>query len=212
MRFRAPVASPARLEVALLRQLDAIAWRGGVSAASAQVVRSAELSVQQEDLFFDAETGPGGGVAAARAEAVVAALSRQYPGALLRYRTLDATHPAAERRGEFVVREPDGGSAVERAKALPVPVALTVVADADGRPVRLGEGDRTFDVQSIDATWRVCTDWWSEAGAVDRTCYALTLADGATTEVFFDHLAGGWRWADDRRLLTEDRGRRTEAG
>ena len=44
----------------------------------------------------------------------------------------------------------------------------------------------------LRATWRVATDWWTETGAVSRTYHRVTLADGATLEVYFDHGTGAW--------------------
>ena len=54
-RFRAPASSPARIEAALLRQLDSLAWRGTIRSASAQALRTAELTIEQDDLPFDGQ-------------------------------------------------------------------------------------------------------------------------------------------------------------
>ena len=190
-RFRAPASSPARVEAALLRQLDSLAWRGTIRSASAQALRTAELTIEQDDLPFDGLPAKDSAHGTA-ADAVVAALSRQYPGALLRFRVLDPEHPAAERRGEYVVREPDGGETVERARPVVEPRPIQVVVDANGLPARIGEGEHARVVASCDATWRVATDWWTETGAVNRTYHRVTLADGASLELYFDHGTGVW--------------------
>ena len=82
-------------------------------------------------------------------------------------------------------------------RAIGLPRALHVEADADARPVavtrassRGARGVRSR-VEHIDDTWRVAEAWW-RAGAQARTYYRVVLEGGRPLTLFRDDATGTW--------------------
>ena len=73
------------------------------------------------------------------------------------------------------------------ARRLYRPRATTVVAAADGVPVRVGSAE----VDSVREEWLVEDRWWT-ARPLRRRYFELTMTNGANTVVFCDLVSGRW--------------------
>ena len=91
------------------------------------------------------------------------------------------------------------GKPVRAARLRPLgqPRPLAVRADADGRPLAVGQGRAALPVAAIRDQWRVDEGWWREGREIRRRYYQVVLADGRCLTLFQDLLTGEWRRQGD---------------
>jgi hypothetical protein len=70
---------------------------------------------------------------------------------------------------------------------------ITVNVDDVGLPALFIWNEVTHPVARVSDHWRVNTDWWSDAGEVDREYFRLTTKTGLLCEIYFDAPQQLWK-------------------
>ncbi len=73
-----------------------------------------------------------------------------------------------------------------RLKALNEPERVAVTLDANGSPIRVGEGT----VETVREIWRIDDEWWR--APISRHYYEVMLEGGGRMIVFLDLVTGEW--------------------
>jgi len=73
------------------------------------------------------------------------------------------------------------------------PVALAAMeTDEAGRPARFRWQERLHEVVRVEQQWQIDTDWWSPAGHIARTYFAVTTGAGLLCVIYQDQQSGVW--------------------
>lgn len=70
------------------------------------------------------------------------------------------------------------------------PRPVDVVADVEGRPIRLRSDREWRTVTSIRESWRIDDEWWRLT--ISRAYYAVILDEGRLETVYRDLVTGDW--------------------
>ena len=78
-------------------------------------------------------------------------------------------------------------------RPLNAPAAISVQADASGRPlaVQRRRWPRPRKVAHVQDRWRIDDEWWRER-PIARLYYTLLLGDGTLLTIYHDLLADAW--------------------
>ena len=75
-------------------------------------------------------------------------------------------------------------------RALNEPRPVRVQADAQGTPVRVGDGRQIRRVEAIRETWRIDDEWWRRP--ISRLYHCVVLENGKSVTLYLDLVDGGW--------------------
>jgi hypothetical protein len=70
------------------------------------------------------------------------------------------------------------------------PRPVHVVADAEGRPIRVRNDREWRAVTSIRESWRIDDEWWRLT--ISRAYYAVVLDEGRLVTLYRDLVTGEW--------------------
>ncbi len=80
--------------------------------------------------------------------------------------------------------------AAARIRPLNRPRPVDVIADAEGRPIRV-KGDREWcAVTSIRESWRIDDEWWRLT--ISRAYFTVILNEGRLATLYQDLVTGDW--------------------